>query len=82
MTDHTTMCNVGVAEVAAQDRVKNLAAIPEASPPSRRSKQRAENADQSNLERAEKMKAARNLDVSYDQGITDPAASSFIFALF
>jgi hypothetical protein len=38
MTDHTAMCNVGVAEVAAQDRVKNLAAIPEASPPSRRSK--------------------------------------------
>jgi hypothetical protein len=55
-----------------------LAEIPEASPPSRRSKWRDENADQTNLERDEKMKAARNLDASFDQGTVDSVVNSFL----
>jgi hypothetical protein len=39
MTDRTITCMEEVTEVTEHDRVKLLAAIPEASPPSRRSKQ-------------------------------------------
>jgi hypothetical protein len=78
MTDRTITCMEEVTEVAEHDRVKLLAAIPEASPPSRRSKQRVENADQTNLERAEKMKAAHNLDASFVQGNTYSIATSFL----
>jgi hypothetical protein len=66
------------AELVARDQVKLLAAIPEASPPSRRSKRRVDNADQANLEWAEKLKAAHNLDASYDQGTTDSNANSIL----
>jgi hypothetical protein len=78
MTDRTATCTKEVTEVAAHDRVKLLAAIPEVSPLSHRSKRRAENADQTNLKWAEKMKAARNLDASFDQGNTDSAATYFL----
>jgi hypothetical protein len=47
------------ASLTAKDRVKSMAAIPEASPPSRRSKRRVDTADQANLERAEKLKVAQ-----------------------
>jgi hypothetical protein len=67
--------------LAAHDRVKLLVAIPEASPPSHRSKRRADNADQANLEWAEKMKVAHNLDASFNQGTTDTTVYSF-FALY
>jgi hypothetical protein len=76
MADHIAMHEVEVAELAAQDRVKHLAAILEASPQS--SKRRGENADQTNLERAEKMKPARNLDASFDQGTTGSTVNSFL----
>jgi hypothetical protein len=54
MTDTSTQ--------TAQERVQNLAAIPEASTPSRRSKRRVDSVDQASLERVEKLKATRNLD--------------------
>jgi hypothetical protein len=60
------------------NRVKVMAAVPEASPPSCRSKRHAENADQTNLERAEKLKASRNLDISFNQGTTDSHGTSFL----
>jgi hypothetical protein len=47
---------------------KALAAIPEASTPSHRSKRRASTADQSSLEQAERIKAARNLDSTPKSG--------------
>jgi hypothetical protein len=78
MIDRTTTCTEEVTKVVAHDRVKLLAAIPEASPPSHRSKRRAENADQTNLKWVEKMKAGHNLDASFDQGNTDSAATSFL----
>jgi hypothetical protein len=58
----------------AQEQVKLMAAVPEASPPSHRSKQRADNSDQANLEQVEKLKAAHNLDTSFDQGTSDQTA--------
>jgi hypothetical protein len=67
-----------LAERTAPDRVKVFAAVPEASPPSRPSKRRAENADQTNLERAEKLKATRNLDISFNKGTTDSFGISFL----
>jgi hypothetical protein len=67
-----------IARHAAHEWVKLLAAIPEASPPSHRSKRRAANADQANLEWAQKLKAACNLDASFDQGTTDPIANSIL----
>jgi hypothetical protein len=78
MLDRTTTCTEEVTKVVAHDRVKLLAAIPEASPPSHRSKRRAKNADQTNLKWVEKMKAGRNLDASFDQGNTDYVATSFL----
>jgi hypothetical protein len=50
---------------------------PEALPPHHWSKRSSENDDQTNLERAEKMKVAHNLDASFDQGNTDSAVASF-----
>jgi hypothetical protein len=78
MIDRATTCTEEVTKVVAHDRVNLLAAIPEASPPSHRSKRRAENADQTNLKWVEKMKANHNLDASFDQGNTDSAATSFL----
>jgi ribosomal protein L9 len=66
------------ASLAAKDRVKSMAAIIEASPPSRRSKRRADTADQANLERAEKLKAAQNLDPSPKQGTIESSDKSFL----
>jgi hypothetical protein len=65
---------VETAGYDAQERVKLMAAVPEASPPSHRSKRRADNADQANLEQVEKLKAAHNLDTSFDQGTSDQTA--------
>jgi hypothetical protein len=63
-----------IAKLVACDQVKLLAAIPEALPSSRR----ADNIDQANLERVEKLKAARNLDASYDQSTIDSNANSIL----
>jgi hypothetical protein len=45
-----------------------MAAIPEAPSPLRRSKRRADTADQISLERAERLKSAHNMDVMAKQG--------------
>jgi hypothetical protein len=45
-----------------------MAAIPEAPTPPRRSKRRADTADQIGLERTERMKYAHNMDVTAKQG--------------
>jgi hypothetical protein len=52
----------------ANAQVAFFAAIPEASTPSRKSKRRAASADEHSLERAEKIKAAKNLDAPLKQG--------------
>jgi hypothetical protein len=72
MTDTSTQ--------TAQERVQNLAAIPEASTPSRRSKRRVDSVDQASLERAEKLKAARNLDSLPKQGTNDIPDKSLHFS--
>jgi hypothetical protein len=48
----------------AEAQVVDMAAIPEADTPMRRSKRRAETADEPSLERAERIKAARNVDTT------------------
>lgn len=57
-----------MANTDSMASVQSLAEIPEAITPSRRSKRRASSADQDTGERAEKIKAARNLDVMKDKG--------------
>jgi hypothetical protein len=52
-----------------------MAAIPESETPGRRSKHRAKMVDESSLERAERMKAARNLDF---KGIKEHSQSYFL----
>jgi hypothetical protein len=52
-----------------------LTAIPEAETPGRRSKRRAETMDESSLERAERIKTARNLDL---KGNSESAKRSFL----
>jgi hypothetical protein len=78
MANSVEMDKDDVASLATKDRVKSMAAIPEASPPSRRSKRRADTADQANLERAEKLKVAQNLDPSPKQGTIESPDKSFL----
>jgi hypothetical protein len=69
---------VDAPSLAVHVRVNRMASIPEASPPSRRSKRQAETTDQANLERAEKMKATWNLDPSPKQGTIESSEKSFL----
>jgi hypothetical protein len=78
VSDPIAMHKEEFSGLAAHDRVKLLATIPEASPPSRRSKGWADNANHANRKGAEKMKAARNLDASCDQGTTDSTINSLL----
>jgi hypothetical protein len=61
-SDQVASLRAATADHVAQERVRLMVEIPEASPPSCRSKRRADDADQANLERAEKLKTTRNLD--------------------
>jgi hypothetical protein len=56
----------------------DLAAIPEADTPTRRSKRRADTADQPSLERAERIKAARNMDATPNKGNNTMPQTSFL----
>jgi hypothetical protein len=79
LMDNSVEMHRGVApSLAVQVQVKKMAAILEASPPSRRSKRWAETADKIKLERAEKMKVARNLDPSPQKGIIESPDKSFL----
>jgi hypothetical protein len=78
MVDSVDMHKDDFAGLASQDRVNLLETIHDASPRSRRSKRRVHNADQANLERDEKMKAAHNLDASFNQGTNDTSGKSFL----
>jgi hypothetical protein len=78
MANSVDMNKVDAALLAAHVRIKSKAAIPEASPPSHRCKRQVDTADQENLERAEKMKAARNLDPSPEQGSNESSDKSFL----
>jgi hypothetical protein len=62
-------------DAAAQ---QEMAAIPAADTPSRKSKRRADSVDEHSLERAERMKAACNLDLSAGKGTKTRPNSSFI----
>jgi hypothetical protein len=57
---------------------RKLAAIPEAVTPLRTSKRRADMADQHSLERAERIKAACNLDSTPNLGNTTTSHASFL----
>jgi hypothetical protein len=60
------------------DAQRELAAIPEADTPSRKSKRRAKSVDKHSLERAERMKASRNLDLDSGNGTNSKPNLSFI----
>jgi hypothetical protein len=60
----------------------DLAAIPEADTPTRRSKRRADTADQPSLERAERIKAARNMDATPNKGNITMPQTSFLQQFF
>jgi hypothetical protein len=62
----------------AEAQVVDMAAIPEADTPMRRSKRRAETADEPSLERAERIKAARNMDTTQTKGNNSVSQDSFI----
>jgi uncharacterized protein (DUF1501 family) len=62
----------------AQTQARMMAAISEASTPSRRAKRRADTAHQASLERAEKIKAAQNLDATPIKGNTEISEKSFL----
>jgi hypothetical protein len=55
-----------------------LAAIPEASTPSRKSKKRADSVEEHSLDWAERIKAARNLNFTSDKGNNSMSQASFI----
>jgi hypothetical protein len=55
-----------------------LAAIPEANTPSRKSKRRADSVEEHSLDRAEQMKVARNLDFTSDIGNNSMSQASLI----
>jgi hypothetical protein len=57
---------------------REVAAILEASTPSRKSKRRAQLADEHSLDWAERIKAARNLDINSVKGNSSTTESSFI----
>jgi hypothetical protein len=57
---------------------RELMAIPEADTPSRKSKRRAESLNEHSLERAKRIKAARNLDFTSKKGTNSRHSSSFI----
>jgi hypothetical protein len=57
---------------------RELAAISEVGTPSRRSKRRADTADEPSLERAERIKAARNLDFNPKKGTKTTSHASFL----
>jgi hypothetical protein len=79
LTDNSVEMHRGVApSLAAQVQLNKMAAILEASPPSRGSKRQVETADQTNLEQAEKMKAAQNLDPSPKKGTIESSDKSFL----
>jgi hypothetical protein len=56
---------------------RELAAIPEANTPSRKSKRRAESVNVHSLERAERIKAACTLDFALEKGTNSKPNSSF-----
>jgi hypothetical protein len=74
----TAMQSSTPAITSANTQAADLAAIPKASTPSRkRSKRRAGSADEHSMDRAERMKAAKNLDAPLKQG-NNPTEQSFI----
>jgi hypothetical protein len=74
----TAMQSSTPAITLANTQAADLAAIPKASTPSRkRSKRRAGSADEHSMDRAERMKAAKNLDAPLKQG-NNPTEQSFI----
>jgi hypothetical protein len=68
----------GKLETSKAQTQKVMAAIPEASTPSQRSKRRVSTADQSSLEQAERIKAARNLDSTPKSGNRQASHNSFL----
>jgi hypothetical protein len=58
--------------------LRELAAIPEADTPSRKSKRRVNSGDEHSLDRAERIKAARNLDFAPEKGNSSTHQASFI----
>jgi hypothetical protein len=66
-----------LAQMEAEEHRK-VAAIPEASTPSRKSKRRAQTMDEHSLDRAERIKAARNLDSNTVKGNNNKTKSSLI----
>jgi hypothetical protein len=64
-------------ELPRAEASRELATIPQADTPSRRSKRRADTADAPSLERAKQIKVVRNLDSTTKKGNnTTPQASS------
>jgi hypothetical protein len=57
---------------------REIAAIPEASTLSHKRKRRAQSPDKHSLDRAERMKAARNLDFTSENGNSSDAQTSFV----
>jgi hypothetical protein len=57
---------------------KDLAAIPEAETPSCKSKRRSETVDENSLDRAERIKAARNLDFTSEKSNSSKSNVSFV----
>jgi hypothetical protein len=57
---------------------RDFAAVPEASTPSRKSKRRAQSTDEHSLDRAERIKAAHNLNFNKAKGNNNKTDSSFI----
>jgi hypothetical protein len=57
---------------------REIAAIPEASTPSSKSKRRTQSVDEHSLDRAKRIKAARNLDFNSVKGNSSTIESSFI----
>jgi hypothetical protein len=68
----------GELETSSVQAQKALAAIPEASTPSRRSKRRVSTIDQSSLEQEERIKAALNLDSTPKLGNRQASHNSFL----
>jgi hypothetical protein len=57
---------------------RDKAAIPEASTPSRKSKRRAQSTDEHSLDRAERIKAVRNLDFTSEKGNISMSQTLFV----
>jgi hypothetical protein len=59
-------------------QLRELATIPEVETPSHKSKRRANTGDEHSLDRAERIKAARNLDFTKEKGNISTSQTSFV----